>query len=46
MSEPGEVGSVMVDAKDRKPLQKLELVSVDGRGLKPENIATKLGVPH
>lgn len=46
MYEPGEVGSVMVDAKDRQPLQKLELVSVDGRRLKPEDIATKLGVPH
>ena len=46
MYEPGEVGSVMVDAKNRKPLQKLELVSVDGRHLAPEDIATKLGVPH
>ncbi|KAA0980433.1 helix-turn-helix domain-containing protein [Pseudomonas sp. ANT_H12B] len=46
MYEPGETGSVMVDARDRKPIRKLELVSVDGRHLKPEDIATKLGVPH
>jgi DNA-binding HxlR family transcriptional regulator len=44
--EPGESGSVMVDAKDRKPIQKLQLVSTDGRQLKPEDIVTKLGVPH
>ncbi len=44
--EPGESGSVMVDAKDRKPIQKLQLVSTDGRQLQPEDIVTKLGVPH
>jgi hypothetical protein len=36
----------MVDAKDRKPIQKLQLVSTDGRQLQPEDIVTKLGVPH
>ncbi|HCS46514.1 MAG TPA: transcriptional regulator [Pseudomonas sp.] len=45
MYEPGETGSVMVDAKERKPIRKIELVSADGRQLKPEDIATRLGVP-
>ncbi|MFJ3368432.1 winged helix-turn-helix transcriptional regulator [Pseudomonas sp. NPDC086251] len=46
MYEPGELGSVMVDTKDRQPLQKLQLVAVDGRSLKPEEITTKFGVAH
>ncbi|WP_263597356.1 hypothetical protein [Pseudomonas fluorescens] len=46
MYEPGETGSVMVDARDRKPIRKIELVSADGRQLNPEDIATRLGVPH
>ena len=46
MYEPGEPGSVMVDARDRQPVQKLQLISADGRHLKPEEIATRLGVPH
>jgi hypothetical protein len=46
MYEPGELGSVMVDAKNRKPIQKLELVAADGRHLAPEEVATKLSVPH
>jgi DNA-binding HxlR family transcriptional regulator len=46
MYEPGEPGSVMVDAQDRKPIRKLELVSGDGRALAPEDVAVKLGVPH
>jgi DNA-binding HxlR family transcriptional regulator len=46
MYEPGEPGSVMVDARDRKPIRKLELVSGDGRSLAPEDVAVKLGVPH
>jgi hypothetical protein len=44
--EPGEARSVMVDVKDRQPIQKLQLVSTDGRRLQPEDIVTKLGVPH
>ncbi|WP_192565021.1 winged helix-turn-helix transcriptional regulator [Pseudomonas gozinkensis] len=40
MFEPGEPGSVMVDAQKRKPIRKLELLSVDGRHLAPEDIAT------
>lgn len=46
MYEPGEPGSVLVDAKERQPIPKLELVSADGRRLAPEDIATRLGVPH
>jgi DNA-binding HxlR family transcriptional regulator len=46
MYEPGEAGSVMVDARDRKPIQKLQLVAADGRRLEPQDIATKLGVLH
>ncbi len=46
MYEPGEPGSVMVDARDRKPIRKLELVSGDGRSLAPEDVAVRLGVPH
>jgi hypothetical protein len=44
--EPGEAGSVMVDAQDRQPIQKLQLVSMDGRQLKPEDIVTRFGVAH
>ncbi|ANI55113.1 winged helix-turn-helix transcriptional regulator [Pseudomonas sp. DR 5-09] len=40
MFEPGEAGSVMVDAQKRKPIRKLELLSADGRHLAPEDIAT------
>ncbi|MBL0797484.1 winged helix-turn-helix transcriptional regulator [Pseudomonas sp. B7] len=40
MFEPGEAGSVMVDAQKRKPIRKLELLSADGRQLAPEDIAT------
>lgn len=36
----------MVDAQDRKPIRKLELVSGDGRSLAPEDVAVKLGVRH
>lgn len=44
MFEPGESGSVMVDAQKRKPIRKLELLSADGRHLAPEDIATQTGV--
>lgn len=40
MFEPGEAGSVMVDAQKRKPIRKLELLSADGRHLAPEDIET------
>lgn len=46
MYESGEAGSVMVDARDRQPIQKLQLVAADGRRLEPQDIATKLGVLH
>jgi hypothetical protein len=36
----------MVDARDRQPIQKLQLVAADGRRLEPQDIATKLGVLH
>lgn len=44
--EPGEPGSVMVDAQKRQPIRKLELLSADGRVLAPEDVATKLAVEH
>jgi len=40
MFEPGEPGSVMVDAQKRQPIRKLQLLSADGRHLAPEDIAT------
>jgi DNA-binding HxlR family transcriptional regulator len=46
MYAPGEPGSVMVDAKDRQPIRKLELIAADGRSLAPEDVATRLGVEH
>lgn len=42
MYEAGETGSVMVDAQNRQPIRKLELVAADGRVLAPEDVATKL----
>jgi DNA-binding HxlR family transcriptional regulator len=44
--EPGESGSVMVDAQKRQPLRKLELKAADGRVLAPEEVATRLSVEH
>lgn len=44
MYEAGETGSVMVDAQNRQPIRKLELVAADGRVLAPEDVATKLAV--
>jgi DNA-binding HxlR family transcriptional regulator len=46
MYGPGEPGSVMVDARDRQPIRKLELQSADGRTLGPADVATRLGVEH
>ncbi len=46
MYTAGEPGSVMVDAQQRQPLQKLELRAADGRLLAPEDVATRLGVAH
>jgi DNA-binding HxlR family transcriptional regulator len=46
MFEPGESGSVMVDAQKGKPIRKLELLSADGRVLAPEDVATKRAVEH
>ncbi|MBH3404267.1 helix-turn-helix transcriptional regulator [Pseudomonas glycinae] len=46
MFEPGEAGSVMVDAQKRQPIRKLELLSADGRVLAPGEVATKLAVEH
>ncbi|MDD0968592.1 MULTISPECIES: winged helix-turn-helix transcriptional regulator [Pseudomonas] len=46
MFEPGEPGSVMVDAQKRQPIRKLQLLAVDGRVLAPEDVATKLAVEH
>ncbi|MFJ2319753.1 helix-turn-helix domain-containing protein [Pseudomonas sp. NPDC087817] len=46
MYAPGEPGSVMVDAKHRQPIRKLELMAADGRLLAPEDVATKLSVEH
>nr|WP_256583516.1 winged helix-turn-helix transcriptional regulator [Pseudomonas sp. MPR-ANC1] len=46
MYAPGEPGSVMVDAKHRQPIRKLELMAADGRVLAPEDGATRLAVEH
>jgi DNA-binding HxlR family transcriptional regulator len=46
MYQPGEPGSVMVDARDRQAIRKLELRSADGRLLAPDEVATRLGVAH
>ncbi|MCX2545892.1 helix-turn-helix domain-containing protein [Pseudomonas sp. COW5] len=46
MFEPGESGSVMVDAQKGKPIRKLELLSADGRVLALEDVATKRAVEH
>ncbi|KAE9644930.1 transcriptional regulator [Pseudomonas sp. PB103] len=46
MYAPGEPGSVMVDAQNRQPLRKLELVAEDGRVLAPQDVSTRLGVAH
>ncbi|EJN22235.1 winged helix-turn-helix transcriptional regulator [Pseudomonas sp. GM80] len=46
MYAPGEPGSVMVDAQNRQPLRKLELVAEDGRVLTPQDVSTRLGVAH
>jgi DNA-binding HxlR family transcriptional regulator len=46
MYAPGEPGSLMVDAQQRQPIRRLELLSTDGRHLAPQDIATKLGVEH
>lgn len=44
MFEPGEPGSVMVDAQKGQPIRKLELRSADGRVLAPDDVATKRAV--
>lgn len=46
MFEPGEAGSVMVDAQKGQPIRKLELRSADGRVLAPEDVATKRAVEY
>ncbi|MFP0197941.1 winged helix-turn-helix transcriptional regulator [Pseudomonas sp. PHC1] len=46
MFEPGEPGSVMVDAQKGQPIRKLELRSADGRVLAPDDVATKRAVEH
>lgn len=46
MFEPGERGSVMVDAQKGQPIRKLELRSADGRVLAPDDVATKRAVEH
>ncbi|MBK5530154.1 helix-turn-helix transcriptional regulator [Pseudomonas sp. TH06] len=46
MYAAGEPGSVMVDAKHRQPIRKLELMAADGRLLAPEDVATRLAVEH
>ncbi|MGN8120808.1 winged helix-turn-helix transcriptional regulator [Pseudomonas sp. 22082] len=46
MFEPGEAGSVMVDAQKGQPIRKLELRSADGRLLAPDDVATKRAVEY
>ncbi|MDP9711124.1 UNVERIFIED_ORG: DNA-binding HxlR family transcriptional regulator [Pseudomonas fluorescens] len=46
MFEPGEAGSVMVDAQKGQPIRKLELRSADGRVLAPDDVATKRAVEY
>ena len=40
----GDVGTVMVDARDRKPLRKLTMVASDGRELGPDEVVAKYPV--
>lgn len=37
----GDIGTVLVDTRDRQPLRKLTLVASDGRELEPEEIEAK-----
>jgi DNA-binding HxlR family transcriptional regulator len=37
----GEHGTVLVDARSRQPLQKLQLLAEDGRVLQPDEIAPR-----
>lgn len=46
MFEPGEAGSVMVDAQKGQPIRKLELRSADGRLLAPDDVATKRAIEY
>jgi len=46
MFEPGEAGSVMVDAQKGQPIRKLELRSADGRLLALDDVATKRAVEY
>ena len=46
MYAPGEPGSVMVDAKNRQPIRKLEVMAQDGRVLAAEEVATRLAIEH
>ena len=46
MYAPGEPGSVMVDAKNRQPIRKIELKAADGRVLAANEVATRFGVEH
>ncbi|QAX87702.1 transcriptional regulator [Pseudomonas sp. DTU12.3] len=46
MYASGESGSVMVDAQNRQPIRKLELLAEDGRKLRGDEVATRLGVAH
>jgi DNA-binding HxlR family transcriptional regulator len=46
MFEPGEMGSVLLDVKNRRPLRKIELVSEDGRALQPEDVVLSARVIH
>jgi hypothetical protein len=36
--EPKEVGSIPLDAKKKRPLKKLEMLSEDGRVLQPKDV--------
>lgn len=46
MFDPGEIGSVLLDVKNRRPLRKIEMVSEDGRVLRPEDVVLSSRVMH
>jgi len=46
MFDPGEIGSVLLDVKNRRPLRKIEMLSEDGHALRPEDVVLSSRVIH
>lgn len=46
MFESGEIGSVLLDVKHRRPLRRIELLSEDGRVLQPEEVVLATRAVH